>query len=598
MASISRQSYQYMPLQDEQRDIRLFDLFPGDFDDELRISIYQSHLPQPPTSEQRYEWDRLSLADLARTLPEGWEIHETLSGRYIFWQRSTNLTTWVHPDRQVTRESYEWWVGARPSYEAISYTWGTIDDPAVVSVERLDGEHTDIDLLVPQNLALALRYLRYRDRTRTLWADSISINQRDLPERNSHVKRMADIYKLAYRVLVWLGPPSESSRLAIRSLRRYAAQVDYTSSRHRLSAPGATHPGWSSDASEVPFDTTVWQSILDLVKRPWFDRLWVMQEIQLASHLSSLHCGPDHIEWPHFRRAMMCLRDLPGVTLDDWVARFIGIERLIAPITSSEFLVLLSRAHQRLCADQRDKIYGVLSLATPQLSALIEPDYAKTVSAVYTDAFMAIVAQTKRLEVLPYCIEKSTPLHGLPSWVPDWTTFPRAPLGHRITYNMHTVVAAHTSPQIELQPGNILKVAGVKLGVVHEIEGPAPIDEEEGLRSLAQWAPTESVYRPTGEDAADAYALTLLQYRVDERYAYWPVTPGRVLPLSKQKGVIYDQIERGGPVPADQRMDIQEPLYKIHERVFIVAEDGHFGLAPGTAQLGKLIPSSAPVHPQ
>lgn len=575
-----------MPLRDEHRDIRLFDLFPGDFDDELKVSIYQTHLPLRPG--HRHEHGRRSLADLAATLPSGWDIQETLSGRYIFWQRSTNLTTWVHPDQDVSRDSYEWWEGARPSYEALSYAWGSIDNPASILVERLDGEHTDIDLLIPQNLALALRYLRFKDRTRTLWADSICINQRDLLERNSHVKRMSDIYKLAYRVVVWLGAPSESSHLAMRSLRRYAAQVDYTASRHRLSAPGALHPGWSLDASEVPFDREVWQSILDLVSRPWFDRLWVMQEVQLASHLSVIFCGWDHIDWPSLRRAIMCLRDLPGVPLADWVSRFIGLERLVGPVADTDFLRLLSRAQQRLCSDQRDKIYGVLSLASPQLASLISPDYAKPLSSVYTDAFMAVVRHTQRLEILPYCIEKPTSPPGLPSWVPDWTVFPRAPLGHRITYLMHTVTAAHTSPHMELQSDSVLEVAGVKLGTVSAIKGPAPTDEKEGAIALSAWAPNDPVYRPTGEDAADAYTLTLLHWRVDERYAYWPVTPGNVMPLAEQRKAIYDQIERGGSVPADQMTNLREPLYKIHERVLILDDRGYFGLAPGTARIGKL----------
>ncbi|KAF2177249.1 HET-domain-containing protein, partial [Zopfia rhizophila CBS 207.26] len=85
----------------------------------------------------------------------------------------------------------------QPTYEAISYTWGQSVFP-----ERLHigGSH----LPITENLAEALRHFRARSENRTLWADSVCINQQDNNEKSHQVGMMADIYKIARNVLVWL----------------------------------------------------------------------------------------------------------------------------------------------------------------------------------------------------------------------------------------------------------------------------------------------------------------------------------------------------------------------------------------------------------
>lgn len=565
-------------------DIRLFDLLPGNFDDDIRISLYHTHLIKPTEGSDQLR--RLSLKELSETLPTDWEVHETLEGRYLFRQKSTGQTSWVHPSTEFRRESYEWWPGAQPSYEAVSYVWGDVQTLATVYVDLEDGKESHGELYVPQNLALALRYIRYSDSSRTLWADSISINQVDLKERNDHVKRMSDIYKYAYRVIAWLGPAADNSRLAIATLRQLSAQVEYISGRLRVSAPGARYPNWHKNADELPFDQETWQALLDLIRRDWFDRLWIYQEAQLASVKSYLQCGPDRINWPEFRKVAMCLRDLPRIKSQEFVDRTIHLERLIASITTRDFLNLLSRAHQRLCKDQRDKIYGILSLASPKLLRHIEPNYDQTVGSVYKDAFVAVAKQTQRFEILSYSIQEPQRRTDMPSWVPDWSYFPRFPLGHLIAYDMQTVTSAYT--RLEADFGHtiegILDVSGVRSATVKEIKGAAPQGKEEVFASLKKWTPDCETY-PTGESAEDVFTLTLLQGRVNERYAYFPVYPGYVLSLKEQKEAIYREV-RGEEKEPDDDERMREVGYKSHDRVFFTTEDGHFGIAPAATKEG------------
>jgi Heterokaryon incompatibility protein (HET) len=101
----------------------------------------------------------------------------------------------------------------RTPYEALSYVWGS---PVCNNEITCDGD----SLLITESCLTALRYLRMKARTRTLWVDAICINQKSLEERNKQVALMGDIYKCAQRVLIWLGEASEASEQVLHQLRR------------------------------------------------------------------------------------------------------------------------------------------------------------------------------------------------------------------------------------------------------------------------------------------------------------------------------------------------------------------------------------------
>jgi len=59
-----------------------------------------------------------------------------------------------------------------PVYGALSYVWGSIDNPIDIKV----GPEREEVLLIAQNLATALQYLRYEDKSWILWIDAICID--------------------------------------------------------------------------------------------------------------------------------------------------------------------------------------------------------------------------------------------------------------------------------------------------------------------------------------------------------------------------------------------------------------------------------------
>ena len=85
-----------------------------------------------------------------------------------------------------------------PSYQAVSYAWGSTADPVTIS---LGSE----PFKITRGLHAALLRFRLPDRTRVIWVDAVCINQHDIAERSSQVALMPCIYAWAKNVLIWLG---------------------------------------------------------------------------------------------------------------------------------------------------------------------------------------------------------------------------------------------------------------------------------------------------------------------------------------------------------------------------------------------------------
>jgi hypothetical protein len=85
-----------------------------------------------------------------------------------------------------------------PSYQALSYCWGDENETFTINLEGYDWQITE-------NLYEALSAIRLTTEPILLWIDAICINPDDIPEKNSQIQRMGDIFESATRVLAWLG---------------------------------------------------------------------------------------------------------------------------------------------------------------------------------------------------------------------------------------------------------------------------------------------------------------------------------------------------------------------------------------------------------
>lgn len=139
--------------------------------------------------------------------------------------------------------------GSSHPYEALSYVWGSEDNPQLVYID-------DCELPVTRNLRAALSHLRDHFMDRIVWVDALCINQENDEEKGHQVEAMAKIYAKASRVIAWLGDAADSSDEALEVIRTAAEDQCV---------------GILVDESHEPGH----QAVLNLLERPWFQRMWV-----------------------------------------------------------------------------------------------------------------------------------------------------------------------------------------------------------------------------------------------------------------------------------------------------------------------------------
>lgn len=167
-------------------------------------------------------------------------------------------------------------------YEALSYHWGSEEASSKIKIYT---DNLPKTFPVRPNLHAALSQLRLPRKPRRLWIDAICINQNDNEEKNAQVSLMAEVFSKATSVCVWLGEASEDSNLALNFIDRIVNLDDFD----RLVVDRRTPQEWAALSS--------------LMKRPWFNRRWVVQEIARAAR-ATLYCGDAYVDWADFADAV------------------------------------------------------------------------------------------------------------------------------------------------------------------------------------------------------------------------------------------------------------------------------------------------------
>ncbi|KAL8719837.1 MAG: hypothetical protein Q9225_003215 [Loekoesia sp. 1 TL-2023] len=305
-------------------------------------------------------------------------------------------------------------------YHALSYTWGNPTKTKVVIVQTSDGPRV---LPVTDNLYTALQHLRNGDQARYLWVDAICINQENITERNAQVANMADIYRSAALVVIWLGPGDDHSKIAMETISNISSRikVEWTTHNIELAHPKDPDSDLLSFEKELKLDQDVWDSLDHLLNREWFYRLWIWQEVFLAEDRAQLMCGFSSMTWDSFRKAILLLVEkrqpssLPGFLTA--VTRAWRIASLRDRLSIAEVLEITTNAR---CSDQRDRVYGVLELIWKAARPNLQPDYTKSTAEVFQDLMLVMLLTHRDLSLLRYC--KSLNKHtDMPSWVPDFS---------------------------------------------------------------------------------------------------------------------------------------------------------------------------------
>ncbi|EXL76500.1 hypothetical protein FOPG_08773 [Fusarium oxysporum f. sp. conglutinans race 2 54008] len=515
--------YQYSSLDTKADEIRLIKLMPGLPGQKITFKIFHTSVVHGPIAKPKPD-PRMEVEELEKTVTKEWIVKETLEGRYLFLHLKEPKNSWDHPDPGVDPSLYclpknEEVISTQQEYDALSYVWGSTNEKIEVQIQTESDR--SCTLMIGANLADALEHLRYPDKARTIWIDAICINQDDIQERNSQVPQMRSIYSLAKSVLVWLGPDADGSGHALHTLVYFAAQVEFSIDETYGDAPKAQEKTWWDPRVPLPWNKETWASITALFQRPYFRRVWVLQEVMLASN-AIVQCGYDTAPWTSVRKAMLVLVEKPA--LEPELFEFLNRYRsgILAEVARNVPRILLW-ARSRQCTDPRDRVYGLLGLMCPSIPKLIGPNYDEPLCHTYRKMALAHIQITQRLSILRCCELDNNANRNWPSWVPDWTVAQNSLFGFRKGHSRQP--SGHTASQARYIDANILEVVGIECASLSAVRYVSSATEMFG--ALSSWTPGDLRLKsyPGGGSLFDAFWEAVTKGRVHDRYVrntYYP----------------------------------------------------------------------------
>lgn len=587
----------YSALDGEEEEIRLLSLMPGEPGDPITLAISHAPLHQPDEQPDAQP-ARLPLDEVRKTVPDGWWVGETLDDRYIFECESLEKTSWDHPDPSIPRALYDLslpkpWLAYETKYEALSYVWGSPENTVEVYVRHSAGSQSDhnnetpMTMHIGRSLASALTHLRYPDRPRRLWVDAVCINQADIEEREKQVKRMDSIYSLAQRVVIWLGPEADDSTHALSTLAYFTAQVEFTKDNFGLASPAAAEPSWCHGDTPLPYDARTGAALEALFCRPWFDRVWVLQEALLANRQALVQCGAASLPWTSLRGAMSILSGKPNLPLG--LLDMMDVYSTALETAQQRGLPqLLSLARRQRCTDPRDRVYGLLGLMSPAMAARITPSYTVPAVDVYRDTLLAHLGLFGRLELLRHCGIGSASRGLGPSWVPDWASDNGA-LFRGYNNTRFRQASGSSAAHARYIAQDVLEVTGLACATVLDASSPVSCDAtaEERFRYLRDREPVglrTSKY-VTGCSLFDAFLEVVFAGGIYERHLdeYCSCTLPTLIQLKEE----YSAASAGGSLSGT---NIRHVLRQFSRSLqLITTKEGFLGLAPQGTQPSELL---------
>ena len=285
---------------------------------------------------------------------------------------------------------------------------------------------------ITRNLTNALKNLRHIDEPRALWIDALCICQTDKAEKNIQIPLMSHIYGSTQLVIIYLGIEEKGSENipafchTIHKVFDSSGILIQPGKRPRddgqLALDGYTKCGLPSR------DDSAWDCFRALLSRPWFTRIWVIQEFCLATNTYVI-CGKWRMPFKILLLAVYyaVILDLPVYPKPGVSGRKLAVQMLSfmqwlgadQPRTQRlKLLYLLDRCRNASATDLHDYCYGLMALSADTNSAALQPDYNQLVRDDYLRFAKYFINQGNGIVVL-YNAGRQT--LQMPSWVPDWS---------------------------------------------------------------------------------------------------------------------------------------------------------------------------------
>ncbi|KAH7093802.1 heterokaryon incompatibility protein-domain-containing protein [Paraphoma chrysanthemicola] len=329
-----------------------------------------------------------------------------------------------------------------PKYEAVSYAWGSKHRMRCLELS------TNETVSISSSLFQALPWVIYHSRHEYLWIDQICINQKNIPEKNQQVQIMGEIFKKAERVMAWLGEDHYNAASLDEVLDEIGSEPNAS---HCCLQPHTPSHGYFDELGEMLLPAATLQratnpratfvaltrdyvnAVKDLLKKPWFRRGWVLQEVLLAKSLDFI-IGQTSIAFRDFERIYGTLVRLEILHRNSVsLLRSRGYRAFTIMSHDKDWFGEKSSPHDpETClsfgwfdvTDPRDHAYAFAGLFP---GFAVSVDYALPVDAVFINHTNSMIQHSRSLNVLAYSCKSHSEPRGtgasiaLPSWVPDFS---------------------------------------------------------------------------------------------------------------------------------------------------------------------------------
>lgn len=357
-----------------------------------------------------------------------------------------------------------------PAYLAISYVWS---DPSIVG--HFDFRNGGHGKRVPYNKAVfdIINTILGRDTTLYLWIDALCINQEDLNERASQVAMMGRIYSQARQVIAFIG---EADETLITAMDLILLTGNCIWANGPVSDPALA--SWLAILlSEIEPADRDWESIKGLTSRPWFRRLWVVQEIALGKD-PVVVCGEHVFPWGAlylFIAFTYAVEKFP--VLRSIAFSFDALLTVFECLPNAASISEARQGQRNDCpkppfidslvalnvnfdsTDPRDRIYALLGLdAAEKYRDVFRPDYEIKVEDLYVKVAQEMIVKEDNIRLLHLAGISYQRSLNLPSWVPDWTSLPKN-LMHYMNLSGHWIQEGYTEvhqPRFSFDPSSSL----------------------------------------------------------------------------------------------------------------------------------------------
>ena len=387
-------------------------------------------------------------------------------------------------------------------YNAISYCWGDSTKTGAAWASE------DQYLAVTSAAMSVLTTVIATNPKEYFWIDALCINQNDDDEKGQQVQLMGEIYATAQTVIAWLGEPTlessealEFAKFLVHTIKQLEEIGESVNLETLTRLPLCEYP------------SAHWMALRLFLERPWFERVWIIQEVVAAPSVSII-CGDKIIAWETLAFLVLSIQscglehtmkiDVDGnpkrIPVGYLNIQAITVLRMLSRSdTPPELIFCLLVCPRFKATDARDMLFAIRGMASDATDAALDPSYNDSPEKVYTRWTVYLLTERIGGSIILHIagIGYERKLSDLPSWVPDWTSVNFSALATYSGNGYNSRGKLDSRPLVTFDPSSAtITLRGQIVGVVgHFVRNmPETVGNLSDIKGLKENAAEQSIW--------------------------------------------------------------------------------------------------------